>query len=267
MVEVSAAASVVAGGRAADGARSSRARSRLRGWGGVRAGAGRKRATGRPNVPHRRREEHRGERPVLVTLRTRCRVLRSQFVFPTVRWAIAATNAKRAYAKQSRAGEFFRICEFSVQGDHVHLLVEASCQLALERGVRGLAIRLAKSVNQLLFQKGKFLDDRYHALELGTARSVRNALVYVLANFRKHGRGRSGEPMDAYSSAPYFLGFAEFAGAEAERLCARFVPRALAPPRRSPVERPRTRLLAESWRQFGRISVWEGPKGAPRTGP
>lgn len=212
-------------------------------------------------MPHRPREKHWGDRPVLVTLRTRCRVLRSQFVFPTVRWAIAATNSKRAREKRLRLRQAFRICEFSVQGDHLHLLVEASCEVALERGVRGFAIRLAKSVNRLLFQNGKFLDDRYHALELATPRSVRNALIYVLANFRKHGRGRAGELFDVYSSAPYFGGFAEFEADEAEQpLAARVVPRALAPPSESPVERPRTWLLARSWLLLGRISVWERPK-------
>jgi REP element-mobilizing transposase RayT len=35
----------------------------------------------------------------------------------------------------------FRIVQFSVQHDHVHLLVEASEKRALSSGARGLAIR------------------------------------------------------------------------------------------------------------------------------
>jgi hypothetical protein len=36
---------------------------------------------------------------------------------------------------------------FSVQGNHVHLLVEAGSRSALVRGLQGLAIRMARAVN------------------------------------------------------------------------------------------------------------------------
>lgn len=212
---------------------------------------------------------------MLVTLRTSCRSLRSQFVYPTVRDAIAASKRARSLRGLMRAGtrsrskapliagteEFFRVCEFSVQDEHVHLLVEASSRLALERGIRGLSIRLAKRVNQLLFEGGPFISDRYHAMPLKTPRAVRNALVYVLANFRKHTRGglRSLK-VDPYSSGPYFDGFMEFGGISAKDLAARSIPRALAPPLEIPVERARTWLLAHGWLRHGKLSVWEEPK-------
>ena len=245
-------------------------------WGGVRPGAGRRRKPGRGNVPHRSRGPHRKYWPVLVTLRSTCRSLRSKHVYPTVRGAIAASNQAdgvRARGKRrvsvpmpatARDGEYFRVCEFSVQDDHVHLLAEASSRLALERGIRGLSIRLAKRVNQLLFLHGKFIADRYHSRALKTPRAVRNALVYALANFRKHARERKctsrGERIDPYSSGPYFQGFVEFSGVSAGALAARFVPLALAPPSEIPVERARTWLLAHGWKQRGLISVWDEPK-------
>jgi hypothetical protein len=183
-------------------------------------------------------------------------MLRSQIVFPVIRNAIARTNRS--------GGDSFRVCHFSVQGDHIHVLAEASSSAALERGARGLAIRIAKSVNQSIFHRGAFFADRYHVVELRTPRSVRNGIVYVLGNFRKHGHDRKGDVLDVFSSAPYFTGFAEFRGSA----CARYpqlIPRSLAPPTEVPTREPRTWLLSQGWLQGGRISVRESPRSARAT--
>src|SRR5262249_22714935 len=74
---------------------------------------------------------------------------------------------------------------FSVQSDHIHLLVEADEPAALVRGMQGLAIRVAKSVNRALKRCGAVWADRFHARTLRTPREVRNALVYVLNNVKK----------------------------------------------------------------------------------
>jgi hypothetical protein len=185
-------------------------------------------------------------------------MLRSQIVFPVIRNAIARTNRS--------AGEAFRVCHFSVQGDHIHVLAEASSSVALERGARGLAIRIAKSVNQSIFHRGAFFADRYHVVELRTPRAVRNAIVYVLGNFRKHGHARKGDVLDVFSSAPYFTGFSEFEGSAWARY-PRLIPRSLAPPMGVPTREPRTWLLSKGWVQGGRISVHESPRAARATIP
>ena len=48
----------------------------------------------------------------------------------------------------------FRIVHFSVQRDHVHLIVEAHDKTSLSRGMRGLAIRLARAINRALLRRG-----------------------------------------------------------------------------------------------------------------
>jgi hypothetical protein len=144
----------------------------------------------------------------------------------------------------------------------VHLLVEAPTGQALERGIRGLAIRMAKAVNRLLFQTGPFLADRYHSLELKTARAVRNALIYVLGNFRKHGFAKGGELIDVYSSAPYFSSFRELKGRTPCERNPNIIPAALGPPAAVPVELPQTRLMQSAWRQCGEISLVDAPRGA-----
>ena len=85
-----------------------------------------------------------------------------------------ATQSALAAASTSR----FRVLQFSIQSDHLHLLVEADGPTGLERGVRGLAIRVAKAVNRILGRRGRMWSDRYHARLLRTPREVRNALVF-----------------------------------------------------------------------------------------
>jgi REP element-mobilizing transposase RayT len=191
-----------------------------------------------------------------VTLRSGFKPLRTQFVFPTVRLAVAEAN-RRARNLGGRC----RVVHFSVQFDHVHLIVEAPDRSALRRGVAGLTISIARRVNGLVNRRGRVFADRWHGRALTSPRAVRHALVYVLANFRKHEPRRSARQVDIYSSAPYFPDFAEFRGGlplDVEREGRRF--RALhgtGPP----TVAPRTWLLGEGWRRHGRISVSESPRG------
>jgi REP element-mobilizing transposase RayT len=219
-------------------------------WGGKRAGAGRKPSSERRNVPHRTRPKHGAGHPVHVTLRSTFRPLRSQHVFPTVCLAIAGATR--------RDSESFRVLHFSVQWDHVHLVVEASDKRALSSGVASVAIRIARYVNELLRRKGGLWADRWHGRELTSPRQVRRALVYVLANFRKHARSRLGAGVDAFSSAARFDGF-------------RGVSRGAPPPRAGPpyheamaayvvVSKSQTWLGATGWRKAGLIGVGESPK-------
>jgi len=155
------------------------------GWGGARRNAGRK-PKGRPLTPHRARPLHSPAEPVHVTLRARIGPLRSQFLFPTLR--LALVRAAR------RDPEQFRIVHFSVQRDHVHLIVEAKDKRSLSSGMRGLMIRTARYVNDLLGRRGAFWADRWHGRALTSPRAVRNGIVYVLANFRKHGHEGQSRP-------------------------------------------------------------------------
>jgi len=93
-----------------------------------------------------------------------------------------------------------------VQDDHLHLIVEADDTQVLARGLRGLAIRVARAVNRALNRRGAVWGDRYHARALTSPRAVRNALVYVMprsvaqcfawlatVGWRKHGLIRLDE--------------------------------------------------------------------------
>jgi hypothetical protein len=186
---------------------------------------------------------------VHVTLRSGFKPLRSQFVFPTVMAAIAKANS-RAH----RLGGRCRVVHFSVQFDHIHLIVEAADRAALRRGVSGLTISIARRVNALVSRRGRVFADRWHGRALTSPRAVRHALVYVLANFRKHAASRAR--IDVYSSAPYFSGFLEY-GANPLESHPRFrVFHDTGPP----VVAPRTWLLKDGWRRHGRLSIEEAPR-------
>jgi hypothetical protein len=88
--------------------------------------------------------------------------------------------------------------------------------------------------------------DRYHARILRTPREVRNALVYVLNNWRKHIRSAQG--LDPCSSARWFEGWRTVA-APAD------VPR--------PIVKARTWLARIGWLRHGLIDVDERPRSAP----
>jgi len=217
-------------------------RSCIRTWGGRREGAGRKPAPGRRSVPHRPRDPHQRHCPAHVTLRASSAVpsLRVGQLLLAARSALAAASTSR-----------FRVLQYSIQADHLHLVVEANGPTEFERGVRGLAIRVAKAVNRRLRRRGRVWADRYHARLLRTPREVRNALVYVLNNFRKHIRGAAG--FDPFSSARWFEGWRTKAGRVVEA---------------SPLPRAVTWLARIGWRRRGLINIDEGPRlagAAPTT--
>ena len=109
-----------------------------------------------------------------------------------------------AIAKASSGA--FRVIHFSVQRDHVHLIVEGADRARVIRGIQGLVIRVALAVNRAAGRRGSVWDDRYHARELRTPREVRNAIAYVLLNFRKHVRD-AGSTVDGCSSGFWFDGW------------------------------------------------------------
>jgi hypothetical protein len=78
-------------------------------------------------------------------------------------------------------------------GNHIHLIVEAADRVALTRGAKGLAIRIARGLNRLMGSRGQVIAERYHARILRTPTEVRNAVHYVLANHAHHfGRADPG---------------------------------------------------------------------------
>jgi REP element-mobilizing transposase RayT len=143
----------------------------------------------------------------------------------------------------------FRLVHFSVQGNHLHLICEATNQLALTRGMQGLAVRIARRLNKKLGRSGRVFAQRYHERILRTPTEVRRAIAYVLNNFRHHSRDRlTNDWVDPLSSAPYFDGW-------------RWSPRRWKLPDDRPTRPAETWLLTTGWRRMGLVAPDEIPVG------
>ncbi len=142
---------------------------------------------------------------------------------------------------------------YSLQRDHVHLIVESAGKQALGRGMKSISARLARAVNRVFGRRGRVLEGRYHLHVLRSRREVRHALAYVLLNARKHWkeqRGAAPPPrLDAASSARWFDGWQRGGAA----------PRAGPEGRSLEVAGPRTWLLRAGWRRYGLIDPTEVP--------
>ena len=215
------------------------------GHGGTRPGAGRKLEAGkRRRVAHRARA-HAFDKPFHVTLRLAddVRNIREPGLYLVIEDAIRAAC--------DRFG--FRVIEFSAQGNHLHLIVEADTRAALSRGMQGLTIRIARAINRHVGRRGKVFSDRFHARLLGTPTEVRNAILYVLNNAKHHAKDQGASwprrRVDPFSSATWFTGWSD--PIESKRL-----------PGPPPTTTPETWLLLKGWRRLGLLSSSETPKGA-----
>ena len=207
--------------------------------GGPRKGAGRKLEAPKPMVSHRKREVIDGREPVHATVRLieGLPSLRRMRVLGVLKGAFAAGR--------DRFG--FRLVHWSVQSNHIHLLVEAEGNEALSRGMQGLQVRMAKALNKLWERKGRVFSDRFHARVLKTPTEVRNALLYVLQNARRHGL-KLHSHLDAYASGFWFSGWREG------------LPRLVGDLGPLPLTRSRTWLLETGWwLRHGLIGPQESP--------
>jgi len=145
-------------------------------WGGKRKGAGRPRK-GERRVKHVRRPVLKERFPVHVTWRMKDHV-----------WNLRAKRClsvlQKAFLEGKKAN--FQIVHYSVMGNHVHLLAEATDAQALARGMQGLGIRVARRLNQVMERRGGVLNDRYHARILRSPTEVKRVRFYLLNNARHH---------------------------------------------------------------------------------
>ena len=175
---------------------------KFRTHGGKRDGAGRKpKVPGKPRLPHAARADADARLPILVTVRMRDGV-------PRLRKFELCKVLRRAFVYGCRVGEF-RICQFSIQGNHIHLVCEAGSRDARARGIQGWSVRVARGINGYCGRRGSVMNDRYHFEVLRTPTQVRNALCYVLQNARRHGLtlDRRYHGADPFSSAWWFDGW------------------------------------------------------------
>ena len=206
-------------------------------------------------MPHRARAAHDARHPVHVTIR---RVpLAPSFRAQRIS---AAIMREIAFAKSKGV----RVIEHSIQENHLHLMIEGKSAEDLSAQMRKLFSRIATAVNRIAERHGSLFRDRHHRHALKSPREVRNAIVYILFNARKHRTGHAAEDQaffdapDPLSSAPWFHDWAEDA---------RPPPDAILATRRglteSPLARATTWLATVGWKRGGGpIRFDEAPRSA-----
>jgi REP element-mobilizing transposase RayT len=170
--------------------------------------------------------------------------LRALKLFRVVRRALGAGAVR----------DGFRLVHYSVQSNHLHLIVEAKDTASLSAGMKGLQVRIARRLNRRLGRSGKVFTRRFHARALKTPTEVRNALVYVLNNARRHaaqrGRELARDFLDPCSSAASFDGWKDATAPPPE------------PPATTGTRRPHTWLLRKGWRYRGLLRITQLPTTA-----
>jgi REP element-mobilizing transposase RayT len=169
--------------------------------------------------------------------------------------------------RRRKYADDFRVLHFSLQHDHVHLIVEADSERAVGRyrplrsGVSGLEIAFARRLNELVGRSGPVWADRYHRHDLETPQETWNGLAYLFNNASHHGLYTYGDGMiDLHASGWRFDGWA--------------TPRIMTPESKElhwrwPVCTPTTWLARIGYRKHGLIPIvtLECPDYHPSDGP
>ncbi len=139
-----------------------------------------------------------------------------------------------------RGNAGFRLTQYSVLGNHMHLMIEADSREHLASGMFGLKIRIARALNKVWDRGGTVFKERYHSVILDSPSHVRNALNYIIHNGRRHGIPGLERWFDPCSSARWFDGFRDT------------IPDHRWPPALAPAE---TWLLNKGWRRRGLLTL------------
>ena len=218
-------------------------KERKNGWGGKRIGAGRKAARWRKGAPHRERLRFNGWTGLHVTIVV-------QKGLPDLREKKAFSIAVNAFLARKERKDF-RIIAWTVQRNHIHLLVEATSTDVLTRTIQGLLVSLARRWNRLWKRKGCVFLGRFFAREVKNASDGRKLLAYVLKNHKRH--GRSGG-FDLWSASLWMDVWMERDLWKKERVRWKIAEYAV------PVSSPRTQYLKFAAHPGG-VSIFDQPKG------
>ena len=191
---------------------------------------------------HAMRPAHDASHPVLVTIRC-------VDAAPSLRSEVLARAIAAQVERAIRRG--IGVVHYSIQDNHLHLMVEAHDRTGLARGMQLLFSRIAFEVNRLAERHGRLFRDRHHRRALTTPTETRNALVYVLFNGRKHRLQKGDHPghiltwIDPFSSTAWFDGWSRDYAPTRDHLA-----RTRAGPNVCGA-RPRTWLAREGWQRGG----------------
>jgi REP element-mobilizing transposase RayT len=146
---------------------------KVKGWGGKRRGAGRRNRTGEKG--HLKREVINFKLPMHITLKFKRVYLKNKATLKAFKNAVK--EAKR-FA--------LHVVHYSIQNDHIHMIVEAKDNESLARGMMSLKGRFGKIIRGAMGGHGPVFKGRFHVEVLRSPTRMKYALEYVLLNTAKH---------------------------------------------------------------------------------
>ncbi len=205
------------------------------------------RRTKNSGVPHSSRPELGPGNVVHVTVKLRAGL-------PSLRKGEALEIVRAAIGRVNR-GNWARIVEYSIQSNHLHLLVEAANSADLSRGMASLNTGLGMRLNRIWNRvgSGSVFKERFHMTIIDSPTRMRNALRYVLRNDVHHRLGL--KTLDPCSSAPSFSGWQQHQGSPAQAKAAATCVTA----------KPQTWLLKIGWQKVRGKHHLLSARQAPRT--
>src|SRR5512145_1751012 len=149
----------------------------------------------RSRVPHETRPDVNGPAHIVWRIRRG---------LPGLRTPKVLRRLERAF-RSSKEQKGFALTHYSIQDDHLHLVVEVWNCRDLSRALQALGIRIAKALNSLWRRrKGHVFAERYFAAAMTSVRQMFRTIRYVLNKGRKHGTWTVKGRPDPYSSGPWF---------------------------------------------------------------
>ncbi|MDD4973652.1 MAG: transposase [Bacteriovorax sp.] len=91
---------------------------------------------------------------------------------------------KRAILNARKQG--LKVIHYSLEYDHVHLLIEADNNHILSKGMQSFGVTISKAINRMRKLKGGVYKHRYHFRKISSPRQLKNVLNYIFNNGIKH---------------------------------------------------------------------------------
>jgi REP element-mobilizing transposase RayT len=158
---------------------------KVKGWGGKRTNAGRKNRTGK--VSHGKRKAIDLKKPMHITMKFDRVYLRNR----------ATLKAFKNAVKEAK-GFCLYVVHYSIQNDHIHMIVEAKDNESMARGMKSLCGRFGKIIRSVIGGSGPVFKGRFHQEVITSPTQMKRALAYVLLNTAKH--MKVFDHIDAFSS-------------------------------------------------------------------
>ena len=92
------------------------------------------------------------------------------------------------YAIRRARLQGLRVVHYTLEYNHVHLLVEANDNKSVQKGMQALGISFSKAINKIKQVKGSVYKHRHHFRKLNSRREYKNVIQYIFRNGIKHKR-------------------------------------------------------------------------------